>query len=68
MNYYNTAVVAYPNTTSDLKKLVKEWGYEIIKHSIRLWSSEESIKMQLVRELPPDIDVDEVKFLISEIF
>ena len=68
MNYYNTAVVALPDTDKELKTLVKNKKYEIIPHSIRLGSSSESVKMQLVRELPEGTDIDEVRFFISEIF
>ena len=68
MNYYHTAVVAYPNTETELKKLVKAKEYEIIPHSIRLGSSVEAVKAQLIRELPEDTDIDSVKFFISEVF
>lgn len=68
MNHYHTAVVAYPDTDQELKKIVKSWKYEIIPYKVRIWSSEESVKMEMARELPEGIDIDDVKFKIQEIF
>lgn len=68
MNHFHTAVVATATSQEELKKLVKAEKYEIIPYKVRVWISVESIKMQMVRELPEGTDIDDVEFQIVEIF
>jgi len=67
-NYYNTSAVLKTANEKETKESVKSWAYEVLKFQVRLGLSEESVKLQMVRELHDTVDVDDVQFLISEIF
>jgi len=67
-NYYNTSAVMKTANEKETKELIKEGNYEVLAFKTRLGISEESIKLQMVRELDDTVDVDDVNFLIHEIF
>ena len=69
MNYYNTSVILNSSARNALdKKDRTEKNIVIIPLKSRFATSEESARAQLIRELPEDINVDDVEFLISVIF
>jgi len=67
-NYYNTSAVLKTANEKETKDFVKQWKFEVLKFQVRLGLSEESVKLQMVRELDNTVDVDDVHFFISEIF
>ena len=67
-NYYNTSAVLKTANEKETKEFVKEWKFEVLAFKVRLGLSEESVKLSMVRELEASVDVDDVQFLISEIF
>lgn len=67
-NYYNTSAVLKTANERETKEFVKQWKFEVLAFEVRLGLSEESVKLQMVRELDDTVDVDDVQFLIHEIF
>ena len=63
-NYFNTAAVkrAKGRAVSDEKDT------EVIEHRVRFGTSVDSVKAKMIRELDPEIDTDDVEFLIDPIF
>lgn len=67
INYYHTAITfKEQNCTASKKKTAKEM--EVLEYRVRIGTSEDSVKAQILRELPDEVDFDEVNILIEEIF
>ena len=69
MNYYNTSVILNSSARSALDKKDRiEKNFVVLPLKARFATSKESVRAQLIRELPEEINVDDVEFLISPIF
>jgi len=68
MSYFNTAAVLNATAQSALKWKQTQSTIEVLEFKVRFGSSKKSIEMQMIREIPSQVDVDDVDFLIEEIF
>ena len=67
MNYYHTAITYRDNkATATTKRTAKEM--EVLEYRVRLGTSEDNIKAQMLRELDESVDLDDVNILIEPIF
>lgn len=72
MNYYNTAAILTESAMSQpvktITKRTTKIDREVLPFKVRMGTSKKSVEAQMIRELPLDIDIDTIDFLISEIF
>lgn len=67
MNYYHTAVIAVPDTEKEVTDLLKEKKFEIIPYKVRMGKSEESVKFELIKELPEWTDPEQIEFKTNKL-